>query len=285
MANNEPATDIDVSALAHGESAMSQVFSGLADRPPASSSGSWTPDNSEEDAHVDGAADGNGRRKSIQLVVHEVDKRGGKAKGRYTLSADEAEFRDIMQSSIEREAAKLKGQNGKARHRMRDLVYTRQFTTFDRQNPRASQSPFHGFFTLFWLAMALLLLKIAAQNYKNQGSVFGRSEILHLMVDRDLVLLLATDGIMCLATCVSFLLQRAIASNWLTWSRSGWAIQSLWEIFFTAGFIWVCFYREWPWTHTVFIVMHDFVLLMKQHSYAFYNGYCKYTQPIPSAVH
>lgn len=31
--------------------------------------------------------------------------------------------------------------------------------------------------------------------------------------------------------------------------------------------------RDWPWTHTVFFVLHGLVLLMKQHSYAFYNGH------------
>lgn len=31
--------------------------------------------------------------------------------------------------------------------------------------------------------------------------------------------------------------------------------------------------REWPWTHTVFFVLHGLVMLMKQHSYAFYNGH------------
>lgn len=31
--------------------------------------------------------------------------------------------------------------------------------------------------------------------------------------------------------------------------------------------------RDWPWTHTVFFVLHGLVMLMKQHSYAFYNGH------------
>lgn len=31
--------------------------------------------------------------------------------------------------------------------------------------------------------------------------------------------------------------------------------------------------RDWPWTHTVFFVLHGIVMLMKQHSYAFSNGY------------
>ncbi len=32
-------------------------------------------------------------------------------------------------------------------------------------------------------------------------------------------------------------------------------------------------WRAWPWTHTVFFVLHGLVMLMKQHSYAFYNGH------------
>jgi sterol O-acyltransferase len=32
-------------------------------------------------------------------------------------------------------------------------------------------------------------------------------------------------------------------------------------------------YRHWPWTHTVFFVLHSIVMLMKQHSYSFYNGH------------
>lgn len=32
-------------------------------------------------------------------------------------------------------------------------------------------------------------------------------------------------------------------------------------------------WRDWPWTHTVYFVLHGIVMLMKQHSYAFYNGH------------
>jgi len=211
-----------------------------------------------------------GAHASVQVTIEEPGK-----KGRYLLRADDAEFRDILRSAIEREA---RSSSGTSRSRIRDYVFTRQFTTFDRQNPRASQSPFHGFFTLFWLAMALLLIRIAAQNYRDEGSVFGTAEIVHLMVDRDLILLLATDGMMVLCSVTfSLALQKCIARDYLTWDRSGWIIQSVWQMVFTATFIWITFFRDWTWTHTVFIVMHDFALLMKQHSYSFYNGYCKQT--------
>jgi sterol O-acyltransferase len=196
--------------------------------------------------------EGTGTHASVQVTIEESGK-----KGRYLLRADDAEFRDILRSAIEREA----DSSGKSRRRVRDYVFTRQFTTFDRQNPRASQSPFHGFFTLFWLAMALLLIRIAAQNYRDQGSVFGTAEIVHLMVDRDLFLMLATDGFMVLCSVVfSLTLQKCIAKDYLTWDRSGWIIQSVWQMAFTVFFIWVTFFREWTWTHTVFLVMHDIVL-------------------------
>jgi sterol O-acyltransferase len=42
---------------------------------------------------------------------------------------------------------------------------------------------------------------------------------------------------------------------------------------FLGGTIAWAFYREWDWPQTVFIVLHCLVLLMKQHSYAFYTGW------------
>lgn len=211
-------------------------------------------------------SENHGRRKSIQVILEKTDK-----KGRYTLTADDPEIREILRHSIERESSKVKGK--KSRTQFRDLVFTRQFTTFDRQNPLSSQSPFHGFFTLFWLAIALLLLRLAAQNWKLQGSVFGEAQILHMMVDRDLLVMGLTDGVMTLATAFGFILQKLIAKGYLSWNRSGWIIQSLWESIFICAAIGWTFYREWPWTHTVFIVLHACVFWMKQHSHSFYNGY------------
>src|SRR5208282_3181945 len=42
---------------------------------------------------------------------------------------------------------------------------------------------------------------------------------------------------------------------------------------FLGGTVAWAFYREWEWPQTVFIVLHCLVLLMKQHSYAFYTGW------------
>lgn len=47
----------------------------------------------------------------------------------------------------------------------------------------------------------------------------------------------------------------------------------IWQTVFIGAVVQLTLYRDWPWTHTVFFVMHGIVMLMKQHSYAFYNGY------------
>jgi sterol O-acyltransferase len=210
----------------------------------------------------------NRRRRSIQVTLEKTGK-----KGRYILTADDPEFREILKSHLDREASALDPSN-KQRTRFRDLVFTRQFTTFDRQNPLSSESPFHGFFTLFWIGMGLLLAKVAAQNWRSTGSVLGNAEILHMMTDRDLVVLGLTDGVMCLSTMFGLGLQKLILNGYLSWNGSGWIIQNLWQTYYLFAVIAWTMYREWPWTHTVFIVLHVLVFVMKQHSYAFYNGYC-----------
>lgn len=42
---------------------------------------------------------------------------------------------------------------------------------------------------------------------------------------------------------------------------------------FIASFIGLTLIRDWPWTHTIFFVLHGLTMLMKQHSFAFYNGH------------
>ena len=46
----------------------------------------------------------------------------------------------------------------------------------------------------------------------------------------------------------------------------------IWEIFYLVAVLEWTLFREWPWTHTVFFVLHGLVMVMKQHSYAF----CKF---------
>ncbi|TIA66681.1 acyl-CoA/sterol acyltransferase [Aureobasidium pullulans] len=206
------------------------------------------------------------RRKSIQIRLEKTDR-----KGHYILTADDPDIRDILRKGMEREEA---SQDPSKRARsLRDLVFTRQFTTFDRQNPLSAESPFHGFFTLFWLAMVLMFLQVSAYNWKEHGSIFGGNEVFKIMFGHDVLVLGFTDAAMVFSSALGFLLQKAIVNNYISWNRSGWIIQNIWQTFFLGSVVWWMFYREWPWSHTIFMVLHTMVFLMKQHSYCFYNGH------------
>lgn len=141
------------------------------------------------------------------------------------------------------------------------------------RNEVAATSPFHGFFTLFWMALAIFMLKIGAENWKNTGSPLGTNDIMRNMFRRDVVVLLASDGAMCGITGVSWLLQLLIYKGYVDWDGAGWIIQNIWQTIFVFGCIGWTQLRDWPWSHTVFFVLHTLVMLMKQHSWAFYNGY------------
>ncbi|KAI4738386.1 acyl-CoA/sterol acyltransferase [Aureobasidium sp. EXF-12298] len=206
------------------------------------------------------------RRKSIQVRLEKTDR-----KGHYTLTANDPDIRDILRKGMEREKA---SQDPSKRSRtLRDLVFTRQFTTFDRQNPLSAESPFHGFFTLFWLAMVLMFLKVSASNWREHGSIFGGNEVFKIMFGHDVLILGITDGVMVFSSILGFLLQKSIVNNYISWNTSGWIIQNIWQTFFLGSVVWWMFYREWPWSHTIFMVLHTMVFLMKQHSYCFYNGH------------
>ena len=157
------------------------------------------------------------RRKSVSVVLEETAR-----KGKYLLSANDADIVEIIRRGTEEAIGDL---SNSRRSRFTELVFTRQFTAFDRQNPANATSAFHGFFTLFWLATFLLLVKIAANNWKSYGSIFGRNEILRIMFHHDVVVLLASDGILCASTVVSLGLQRLIFDGYLRWDGSGWILQ------------------------------------------------------------
>ncbi|KAK4974501.1 Sterol O-acyltransferase 2 (Sterol-ester synthase 2) [Elasticomyces elasticus] len=205
------------------------------------------------------------KRNSIQIRLEKTDR-----KGRYVLTADDPEIREVLRKGVEREEQENSGK--KTRTRFRDLVFTRQFTTFDRQNA-SSESQFFGFYTLFWLSMLFIIIQSAMKNYREYGSILGSNEIGKMMFSREVLVLGMTDAVMTAGMFVTFFLQVLMEKGYVNWSKSGWIVQNVWQSVYLASVVWWAYWREWPWTHTIFAVLHGLVFLMKQHSYAFYNGY------------
>jgi len=114
-----------------------------------------------------------------------------------------------------------------SRPKFSDLVFTRKFSAFDRQNHDAANSPFHGFFTLFWMAVFFFVVKIGLDNWKSYGSPLGTNEIMRSMFRRDVLVLLVADGVMCGVTGVSWVLQRVVRRGWFDWDGVGWVVQNV----------------------------------------------------------
>ncbi len=66
-----------------------------------------------------------------------------------------------------------------------DLAFTHQLSTFDRNNEITTSSPFRGFYTLFWMSIALLAIRISAENWRLHGTPLGTSEIMSAMFRRE----------------------------------------------------------------------------------------------------
>lgn len=192
-----------------------------------------------------------GRRKSIPIILKKSSE-----KGKYLLRADDEALRNILRLSVEREKNPA---SAKRRSKFSDLVFTRQFTTFDRNNIESAGSPFHGFFVLFWLGIAIMVLRIAATNWKDFGNVLGSNEIMGMMFHRDVIVLGVSDGVLFGVTGFGYVLQKLILKGWLSWNRSGWIIQSIWELFYLIAFVgWTLFRYVAPLTPILLVLTLTF---------------------------
>ncbi|POR38754.1 O-acyltransferase [Tolypocladium paradoxum] len=190
--------------------------------------------------------------------------------GVHIFPEDDKGLQDLLQRSSQR----IKDPMAAKKHgRFNGLVFTQQFSAFDTHNAASANSPFHGFYILFWLAVALFVFKISAHNWRQYGTPLGSKEIMKTMFNRDVFVLLLSDGVMCSLTGVSWILQKLVLHGHVSWDNGGWIVQNIWQTAFLAGVVAWTLIRDWPWTHTVFFVLHGIVMVMKQHSYAFYNGY------------
>lgn len=109
--------------------------------------------------------------------------------------------------------------------KFRDFIFKRQYTAFDSQNKESAQSPFHGFFTLFWMGTGIFMIQTAAKNFATYGNIFGSNDLMHIMFERDLITLALSDGLLWIATGFGWALQRMVVKGWLSWDREGWIIQ------------------------------------------------------------
>lgn len=157
------------------------------------------------------------------------------------------------------------------------IEYASRVSHFD---PESDYRDFHGFFNLFWIGLAIMATTTMLRNYKDTGSLL-RIQIWQLFPIKLWHLAIA-DFLMVASTAISlplhnFTRRSSITSAW-TWNKAGMAFQSIYQVAWLSLWVAVPFILEWTWTAQVFFLLHTMVLLMKMHSYAFYNGHLSETE-------
>lgn len=146
------------------------------------------------------------------------------------------------------------------------------YSIFDA--PYFKNSEFYGFYILFWLGTGFLFLRDLIDNYFEGGTTIFGGPVFEIF-STALIKIAFTDLLMYLSIFFSYVIQYLCSEGWIQWYSGGWKIQTVYELGFVS--FWLFFVSELvmkdQWIGRVFLVLHMFVLLMKMHSYAFYNGY------------
>ncbi|KAK3641386.1 Sterol O-acyltransferase 2 (Sterol-ester synthase 2) [Elasticomyces elasticus] len=159
----------------------------------------------------------------------------------------------------------------------------RMFPTIDYQSrvsyfdPRSTYTDFRGFFILFWVGLAIMVITAMLRNLNDTGSLLSFKQ--WPLFTQNIWELAAIDVVMCASTALSLPLHLLYKSSrgWLRWERLGVVVQSIFQAGWLAFWISWPFMRDYSWTAQVFLTIHTLAFFMKMHSYAFYNGHLSTT--------
>ncbi|KAH9832394.1 putative sterol O-acyltransferase 2 [Teratosphaeria destructans] len=159
----------------------------------------------------------------------------------------------------------------------------RMFPSVDYQNrlsyfdPNSDWGNFRGFFVLFWVGLAIMVITAMLRNLRETGYLLQFRQ--WPLFTANLWELAVVDMAMCGSTILDLPLHLLYKSSrgWLRWDKGGVIVQSLFQLGWLALWISWPFMRRWTWTAQVFLTLHTLALFMKLHSYAFYNGHLSTT--------
>jgi sterol O-acyltransferase len=161
-----------------------------------------------------------------------------------------------------------------ARRQIRAQQKQRMFPTIEYVNrvshfdPESDYHDFTGFFVLFWIGLAIMVLTTMLRNMTETGYPLRLSQ--WDLFKEKVVELGLVDGAMVGSTMLSLPLQKLFlnGNGALRWSQLGIIIQSIYQTLWLIFWVTYPFVRDWSWTAQVFFTLHLLALFMKMHSYA-----------------
>ncbi|KAJ6119999.1 Sterol O-acyltransferase [Penicillium sp. IBT 18751x] len=159
----------------------------------------------------------------------------------------------------------------RARNRLFYTIdYVPRVSHFD---PESDYHNFRGFFILFWISLFIMVVTTVLRNVKDTGYPL-RVRVWSLL-GANVWELALSDLVMVASSALVLPMHKLYRSGprWLRWVRGGVIMQSVGEAIWLAVWVNWPFMRIWTWTAQVFFTLHLLTILMKLHSYAFYNGH------------
>ena len=114
------------------------------------------------------------------------------------------------------------------KHRLFPTIdYSARVSHFD---PKSEYRDFRGFFVLFWIGLAIMVITTMLRNIKDTG--YPLRVTVWALLTANTWQLAASDLVMVMATGLSLPLQKLFrrSNGWLRWSNAGVIIQSIFQI-------------------------------------------------------
>lgn len=143
--------------------------------------------------------------------------------------------------------------------------YVNRVSHFD---PESDYHDFRGFFVLFWIGLAIMVLTSMLRNLTETGYPF---QLKQWDLFKEKVFELGmVDGAMVGTTMLSLPFQKLClhGKGALRWNKLGIVIQSAYQMLWLSFWTTYPFVRDWSWTAQVFFTLHLLAIFMKMHSYA-----------------
>ena len=133
------------------------------------------------------------------------------------------------------------------------VTFTPRASGLDRSNVKAASDEFRGFYSLFWIGLALLFVRTSYDSWETNRTIlsgtFGR------LITTDVLVLALSDAIMVgsMFVCVPFV--KGLVNGWYGYYWVGAALQHAWQCVFLGMAIWWGFHRQWYWVQSGFLVL------------------------------
>lgn len=215
---------------------------------------------------------------AIELVFREIQRHNRlriRQRGANVGSRKGSVMEDSKKPPIEpTEASAIDSQvEVKFRSSFNDTVSTPVYTSI-MDSEHFIEGQFFGFYVAAWLSVTFYIVKHMVQSEFTDQLPLYKAPVFKIFT-HGLVKVALTDLAMYLSIYVVFFIQVLCAKNIIQWRKTGRALTSIYEAFFMV--FWIYFVVERimkdQWIGRTFLILHMFVLFMKMHSYAFYNGY------------